>query len=735
MNYVSYVIKLLFRIKWWLIIGPLIVGYLVFVQMGKSRRIYKSTTTIYTGIVSGYDIESTGGPRQDWNVINNAMDNLTNIITSQTTLKNVSIRLYAQCLTYGDPEKDTPYITAATYKRLKRSTPPHVLALVDRNSEEKTLENLRNYETPDRNNHVYGLFYWSPPYFSYEALSKIKVKRQGNSDMLEISYECDDSSIVYATLVLLNEEFVKQYRDLRFGETNNVIQYFEEELRRVGGELSNMEDSLRDYNIRHLVINYDEQTKHIAALSRDFELRFEEILLNYESALKLRETLEAQIDGLQTFRNNAEFISKLREIGSLQTRISATEAFSSSTKPVADNETEASTLRPQARNNVSELRKQLAEETRSLQKLTAEIAGQKYTKEGISTTSMVSQWLDATLLEEKSKAELGVMEQRKKGLDEKYVFYSPIGSTLKRKNREINFSEQSYLSTLSALNTARLRQKNLQMTSATLKIINPPVRPVEAEPSKRKMMVMAAAACTLIFILGFFLMLELLDRTLRDKIRAERIIKGKVIGAFPGKGRFGERRFTKTYRQIASGFMCNAALNYFHQGSANVLNILSTEPGAGKSMLLENLAAHFTEAGIKVRTVSWNSDFDILHKDFLLAGKLSDFIKDTPDTIPLAEAEVILIEYPALTKSSIPRELLQLASLNLMIAPANRTWTDTDQQLFEKTVELAGNTPVAICLNFATRDVVQSFTGLMPPYSWTRRIGYQISQFGFTAAR
>jgi len=128
-----------------------------------------------------------------------------------------------------------------------------------------------------------------------------------------------------------------------------------------------------------------------------------------------------------------------------------------------------------------------------------------------------------------------VMKLRKQELDQKYTQFSPVGSTLKRKGREINFSEQSYLSILTALNTARLRQKNLQMTSATLKIINAPVLPLEAEPSKRKMMVAAAGLATLLFVLGFFILLELLDRTLRDKVRAERITKGRSSGPFPAK--------------------------------------------------------------------------------------------------------------------------------------------------------------------------------------------------------
>lgn len=45
------------------------------------------------------------------------------------------------------------------------------------------------------------------------------MRRIANSDMLEVSYENDDPGVVYNTLELLNDEFVKQYKELRYGET------------------------------------------------------------------------------------------------------------------------------------------------------------------------------------------------------------------------------------------------------------------------------------------------------------------------------------------------------------------------------------------------------------------------------------------------------------------------------------------------------------------------------------
>ena len=462
-TYIAYIIKFLYRIKWWLIICPVAVGLLVYFYMGRQTRYYRSTSTIYTGIVSGYDLENGEGSRQDWNIINNAMDNLINIIKSQSTLHNVSLRLYARNMVNGDPEKDVNgYIYARNYRSEIEHTPPAVLALIDRSSEQKTYQNLLDYEVPEHGNHVYGLFHWTHRYYSYQALSQIEVKRIANSDMLELSYENDDPGVVYNTLDILNDEFVNQYKELRYGETNSVIKFFEQELARVGNELREQEDSLRDYSVENLIINYDEQTKHIAILSRDFELRYEETRLNLNSSESLRQKIEAQLENLQIFRNNAAFVEQLHKISDLQAQITAAEAFipdpASGRQPV---------IQPI---DVGRLQARMQLATDSLRQITSSISRQQYTKEGISTESLVRQWLDAVLLSTKSQAEMEVVNEWKKSLDDRYVQYAPVGSTLKRKNRLISFTEQSYLSMLQALNTARLRQKNLQMTSATLKI-------------------------------------------------------------------------------------------------------------------------------------------------------------------------------------------------------------------------------------------------------------------------
>lgn len=105
----------------------------------------------------------------------------------------------------------------------------------------------------------------------------------------------------------------------------------------------------------------------------------------------------------------------------------------------------------------------------------------------------------------------------RENLNEDFLYFSPIGATLGRKERHIGFVESNYMSTMGALNAAILRQKDLEMTSASLKIMNPPLFPLTSSPTNARMIILASILGTLLFIIGYFLIIEILDRTLRDK--------------------------------------------------------------------------------------------------------------------------------------------------------------------------------------------------------------------------
>ena len=721
MEYILYILRFLLRIKWWIILGSLVITIATIYATRNMPKVYTAKTTLYTGIVSGYSIEGEKGDI-DWTVATNSMDNIINIIQSESTLKKVSYRLYGRNMIHGDLQNDTKYITAASFQEIynrtvNRPDGQKLLSLIDKSSEENTLNNLLAYEKPDRNNFVYGLFYWNHPHYSYGALKNIRIERKGTSDLLDISYTSNDPGIAYNTLDILMTEFVNEYKNIRYGETDKVIEYFRSELTRIGGDLRVAEDSLTQYNIEKRVINYLDETKEIAAINKEFELREQDIQFAYNSSKVMKEELEKQMDtNTKQVLNNISFINKLKEASTLTGKISELESFS--------------TTNAQANNDIiQDYQNKLKQTAQELSNISDKYISGKQTKEGIAKSNIVEQWLTQTLAFEKAKAELGIIKRSRQEINDKYVFFAPVGSTIKRKERYINFTEANYLSLLKSYNDALTRKKNLEMTSATLKVLNAPTFPIQPEPNNRKKIILIAFFGSISLIFGFFLIVELLDRTLRDKVRTERLTKSKLLGAFPGISSYKFKSYQQAYNLIATKYLSSAVLRFFSSKQPNkpyIVNFLSNDAGEGKTYLSRLLESYWLNIGLKVRRISWNEDFDINTSKYLLANSVTELYK-------VQSEEIIIVEYPNLEANNVPTKLLQEANLNLLILSANRAWRNTDQVLYDRIKQQAGSSPLCTYLNFASNDVVENYTGMLPPYTFLREQKYRLSQLGLTA--
>lgn len=719
MDVLHYIFRFFYRIRFWIILGPLLVTLFVIWKTRTMPRTYHTEMTVYTGVVSGYGIESEELGAQNWNILNNTLENIINIITSKETLKNVSFHLYARSMIHGDKNKDNEYITSKNYNSLVAITPKDVLALIDKSSEEKTVQNLLAYEKPTHDNFVYGLFNWYHPHYSYSALQNIKVTRVDNSDILDITYASDDPGIVYQTLSVLNEVYVREYKTLQFGTTNSVIRYFEQELARVGADLREREDSLTIYNIEKRVINYDKQTEQVTSLDRDYELRYQDVMLAYTSSKAAIKHLESGVsENIKNMKTNSEFLHRLNRISDLSTTIAEMSTF-------RQDSVKASLNYPKL--SLDDYRTRLQDEESSFKDFATAFGNQKYTKGGYPTSNFVSQWMDELLKFEKASAELKVLDDFKKELDLQYSHFSPIGSTIKRQERGIDFTEQSYLSILASLNSARLRLKSLEMNSASLKVINPPTFPLDSQPTKRKSLVIAAFVASFIFILSIFLLIEFLDRTLRDKIRTERITSGKVLAAFPRPGKLKQRIYDKAYRSAAALYFGNQLYRYFLPGNkSNIVNLLTIEPDDGINEVAEDLATYWREQGIRVKIVGYGKDFQTSSREFLFAQNINDII-------PSEDEDVIIVKHAPLKDAPIPSLFLQNSAVNVLIVQANKCWKDSDNILFKKLIEQEPKAPVLLCLSNAERQVVESFTGMLPPYTFVRKWIYRAYQLGLTS--
>ena len=245
MDTFRYLIRFLYKIRWYLVILPLIALVVAWFMTRNMQRVYDTNTTIYTGMITGYNMEGNGSG-------NNSQTNITNlmlIITTDNTIHEVALQLFARCMMYGNPNMDNNYITAEHFRELNATVPPEVKALIKHNSEAQTVANLKAYEKPLQDNYLFGILNHHPYFGINNITSKIKVLQLEKSDIIDIAYSSNDPGIAYNTLDILNSVFKKQYEQIRFGETNNVIKFFQKEVAKLFRILTNAEDDLIRYNI------------------------------------------------------------------------------------------------------------------------------------------------------------------------------------------------------------------------------------------------------------------------------------------------------------------------------------------------------------------------------------------------------------------------------------------------------------------------------------------------------
>ena len=718
MDIFRYIVRFLYRIRWYLAILPMIALVVAWFMTRNLERQYDTNTTIYTGMITGYNIEGgtgTAGGNAQTNI-----NNLMLIVTTDNTIHEVSLRLFARCMMYGNERKDNNYISADHFRALNASVPAEVKALVNRNSEDATYTNFKAYEKPSRDNFIFSLTNYHPYFGLNNITSRLKVTQLSNSDIINIGYSANDPGIAYNTLDILNSVFARQYQQIRYGETNNVIKYFEREVARLYRMLCDAEDDLINYNVQNRIINYGEQTKVLAGLEASQQVSDNDLLMNYTVSKAMIDYLERNLgDRAEKFNNNKDFTDKVKDISRIHSRISNLRLMSS----------EGGGNNAEAQLELANAQKELEQTTKEVKNLTQTIQkNSTSTDQGVRTNTLLDKWLDQKILAEETKARLSAQDIMRQNIDRQFLYFSPIGATLGRKDRHINFVESNYMSMLGALNAARLRQKNLQMTTATLRVLNPPLFPLNALPTNRMMILLGSYLATFFLVAVYFFLIELLDRTLRDRMRSERITKIPVLGCYPKESSLRYRRYNKTISDMALRQLSKALLPHFKTGQQNVLNLISTDSSNGKSYLSQELENYWISIGLQVRRLTYDEDFLADDSRFIMSTSIKDLC---PDILP---DEIAIVEYPNLNDHSIPSSLLNMGTVNLMVTRANRTWKDIDQKaLKEVQSQLENQDSLYMYLTESNRYAVEEFVGQLPPYTRFSNFVYRLSQLGLTA--
>ena len=709
-----------------LVIFPLMTAGVVFYLTRNTKKEYVSNTQVYTGIASGYGITSGENDRVDYFAVNNAFDNLMATIKSRETLEEVGMRLLAKHLLIEKPAyKD---LSPENFEHIRESIPEKLRKkLIVKGSEELTFFRIESYKRASENNEIIALLSAPSSIYSVEVISsKMNPQRKQSSDMIEISYQSNDPAVCQQTLQTIVNVVITRYKGIKGAETSNVVKYFEEQLNQAAGRLRKSEDRLRDYSSENKIINFYEQAKFVANSKENVisdKQKQEESLEASRAALK---KIEQKIDIKKNILEINENLTKLREqLSEVTYKIANAELYN-----------EEAQLLDSYRKEADRIKKEIRDEVNKQYKW-------NNTPEGLPRANLLSEWLGSFLAVEENQAKLDVINKRLNSFDELYKEMAPVGSNLKRIEREVDINEKEYLSILHGLNMARLRQQSLQMSN-NLSITDYPFLPLKPQPSKRAMMIIMAFIATFVLSLSIVVGKSFIGKTVQTPARAEKFTKLTFLTAFPHFDKIDTRYNIAVLRQsilahFSSTFQTSNKSIYQSTGKPPVISISSIKKNEGKSFIGKMISGKFTGRfnNVLYLTPDEVQGFPPTVTTISYQKSETNFNGTTIyDWFPAigidaSAYDLIILELDEIGKYSINDNLIKGISGHLFIVSAERVWAESDSRalaLFTKMTE----TPPFIILNHVEIDRMEAIIGELPKQrTFVRKAIKRVVTFNF----
>lgn len=730
-----FFVRLLLRHIALLILVPIILASLVFFLTQDQPKVFNSKARVYTGIASGSTIE-LDNTKLDFRATNTAYDNLLNLIKARTTIETVGLKLFAQHMSLDSV--NTKVISREKYDALMEIVPDEVKKLAIKGDVGKTFENFEKLKNSNHTNFIYELINLKHPDYSIEKIiGRISVRRILSSDFVDIEFESEDPAICQNTLLILAEVFVKLNAEIKVNQSDAVVKYFQGQLNTSTKHLRSAEDELLDFNRTHNIINYYEQTKHIASEKEHFELEYQKVHIKHYGAKAVLNTLESKLESHEKKRLSSEKIMTLRnELADVNFEISM-KSLGIETDSVK---------RLQNAKDVVALEKRGLVLKEGLGTRVNDLYSTDYDEKTLASTDILTDWLENTILFESTKAQLKVMDQKRLEFEKLYQVFSPLGATMKRLERKIDIAEREYLSLLHSLGLAKLRQQNVELKS-NLKLIEVPFFPINPKPSKRMILVIVAGMAGFILVTFTVLILEFLDGNLNTAARAEDKIDLKVSSIFPVINEKSKKiDFDYLTNKAVNAISRNIILNQFkkEKGKMPVVNMFfSTQDEEGKTFICKHLITKLCELDYKTLHVTYDS-FDLelqepcyqklqyqVSDHLYKISKVEEF-DETGSIKDFSFYDFIILELPSIIKNPFPVKLAATMDFTFLVTRANRAWGEADKNALTLFNEATTGPEPSIILNGVKVLEMETVVGDIPKKrSIIRRWIKKVVQFRF----
>jgi polysaccharide biosynthesis transport protein len=780
---------------------PVFLGLLVYSMTSRPQYKYTSQTVLFTGLATGTTVEMDKS--FNYYATNTSFDNLLNIINSRQVQQEVAIRLLSQHLLLKNP--DSKFISQIPFDELRKIVPKEIYSLLVFHSDapltvkarpvfpaedslqvndtiltkkyssllppgispaayEQTVKNLTDLMNSSDTNFVYRLLNFNHPHYSIKSISSVKGQRIANSDLIKLTYSASDPGICQQTLAIFNDECIENYKEMKENRSDEVVRYFEDQLKEAAKRLKRSEDKLVAFNKANNIINYGEQSRAVAIAREELESDYSKMraqLSGNEAAIK---KLEEKLSIQQLVQlKSSQLIEKKTKLGDINYEIAAAE---SDTQHLQQNKQSISQLRKKAEQLKSELKSSVDD-----------MYNYQHSTEGLPVGKVLTDWMNNVVEAETLRAKLKVMDDRNNDINHKYTAFAPAGAQLKRIEREIAVAEQGYMEFLEGLSQAKLKMQD-NVLASNIKAVDPPFYPLSPIPDKRKIMVIAAALFGGLLVLGVIVLMEFFDNTLRNAKKTTAATGIPTIGLLPKVYlRPGIDQFPSVQKrllQLTTQKIDQLLTAGVHNHRPVTITFISTQDKEGKSVIAGNLARTLMEQGKKVfflnlsgstapikpankyplfqklfgyqdpRIDTQNAFLQnpetYLHTDDYMNGTGNAAFQHAADieticknvfTKETAIPDYLFIELPALLKDNYSAPLIAGADLVILTCRSNRVWSEADKQVVQDILPLTG-TKIHAILNGVEVQETESLIGDLPKKrSWIRKKIKSLIRFQF----
>lgn len=591
----------------------------------------------------------------------------------------------------------------------------------------RLIQLMTEFKNADQDNYLFNTLQSSNPYYSVEKISSVKVTRIQSSDLIKLTFESDDPAVCMQTLRILTEVFKSEYQSITAKQTGNVAEYFRLRVTEAKRQLDSLEQDLLHFRMKNRIINYDEQTKFISEQKEILDKDWYEEAGNFSAAKTALALIEENLDekGQSVLQNNS-VLEKRKKVYELALQISMEEVKS-----------ELDTVGEFDIENLTRLKSELERLKIELNRELLNSYDLSRTVQGLNIQSVLQKWLEQAIEVEESQARYNTLTNRKNVFLRKYDEFAPLGSQLKKIEREITLAQEDYMNHLNNLNQSIIKQKNVEQSE--IQIIDSPVYPLKPIASGRMLTILAAFMAGLVLTISVIILLEFLDTSIKFPRRLEELSGLKLVGAYPEIPLYPDRNInyplitSRAIDQITQRISLEDLRQKDRGDQPFILFFISSREKEGKTYLATRVGEKLRASGSKVLYIkpreknsqleemqqfnsfdqtlhAWDYEYDI-PDHFIMVRNINELLRNY--TFLTKGYNYLIIELPALLSQDYPATLAESGNLSILICRAGRTWNKADDEavkLYQSNI----HHPVMALLNACHVDRLESIIGEIP---------------------